>query len=94
MNSVAIILDTDAARDELKDKTIHHVNTGLRAIRITGGMQSGKASVMIVGQLPNSETLVALEMSETMFHAIASAFRGRAQFEDENTPIVDMPEPS
>lgn len=87
-HAVSIILNGDGALLDWADRPMHWIRDGIRAVRLHDGTESGKAAVSFAALLPNGDAVV-FEMTETTFEAIAAAFRGRKQFEEENTPVVD-----
>lgn len=76
MPSIVLRLDGDGSWPDLKNKTVHHVQTDIAIVALPHGMRSGKPSVAIRVDLPNGEVVVA-ETSLALFLTAADGLKAK-----------------
>lgn len=74
MPQLNILLEPDAALKGVDPDTVVFINTPVTVANMTGGMQSGKPSIMIIADLPDGKKAV-IETSAELFMTAAEAFR-------------------
>lgn len=76
MPVLKIVFDAEGILKDVPPEKIIHLKNSITVARLEKGMESGKASVSFIFELPDGNTVFA-ETSMSLFLAAASAFKSR-----------------